>query len=937
MAFERFFPFRSVSGDRKYSAEDWAAYFAQFIGNGVFYNDASSLKVVENEDMKIAVKPGAGFAAGRMYMLEDGKVLDIETADGAVDRIDRVVLRCDYVNRLMSVEVIKGSYGITAPAITRNADVFELALADVYVKAGTLEITAADITDQRLNTELCGIVTGLIEQADTTEIFNQLQTYFNQFKGRTEADLQEFKNKTNADIQKFENNMMADFEEWYENYKAVLSGDAEGNLLKLIEETQHGLENQIVETNENTLVGSKAGGLQIVNMRGKSEQATTTGAQLLDASKIKTTYSGGATVTNNGDGSFTISGSGAMTDGLSVSYNYTHEETVKLLKAGMFYFKHKGDITTPYFYLQLRNSQGTIKEMSAASYSAQYEINQNHLDDDSFVMIVGFYGGKGSTIKQGTIQPMIYQEGDGTWEPYTGGIAAPNPEYKEPVVSAGQMLVEGRNLFDVSAVKSNETVINNGDGTLTVKGYSVTAGQSLKELAPMLSVGDVVYLNAKSTGVQIFYLQGANESWNFGTSKTITEAMLTSHVLFYCERVDGVNSDATISDIIICKDGNATYEPYTGGVKGSYDTGIEYTISGANLFDATKAQIGYRCNVNGSVVKVDSPKYATSDYIEVEGGASYYLTNVCGNVYCSVVLFDENKTVVGTNVVGNGKVTSGVITVSADTKYIRINIITDEVDINTVMVNKGSTALPYEPYTEQTLTISRVLRGIPVTDSSLATYTDEKGQMWRADYIDVKRKVLVQTVGAYTVNQVLSYDFTESALKWQYGLYFTENINKLKGTSAKHYTNVMNDKFVMVSQSVEGLEETGTCCGFYGHAHGIEFRFRLLKSKYATAEEAKNAIVGSTVYYPLTEPVEIPLTDEEIIALHSIMSGDTVTYMECENEVKPVTTKQYGVTEVGALTLENKNLHTVNETLRKNQLTKADFIVSGDTLILGWL
>ena len=67
------------------------------------------------------------------------------------------------------------------------------------------------------------------------------------------------------------------------------------------------------------------------------------------------------------------------------------------------------------------------------------------------------------------------------------------------------------------------------------------------------------------------------------------------------------------------------------------------------------------------------------------------------------------------------------------------------------------------------------------------------------------------------------------------------------------------------------------------------------------------------------------------------MSGDKVTYMECENEVKPVTTKRYGVTEVGALTLENKNLHTVNETLRKNQLTKADFIVSGDTLILGWL
>ena len=140
MAFERYFPFRSVSGDRKYSAEDWAAYFSQFIGNGVFYNNANSLKVVENVDMKVTIKPGAGFAAGRMYILEADDVLTIETADGAVDRIDRIVLRCDYVNRTMGVEVVKGGYGgkPTAPALTRNADVYELALADVYVPAGTL-------------------------------------------------------------------------------------------------------------------------------------------------------------------------------------------------------------------------------------------------------------------------------------------------------------------------------------------------------------------------------------------------------------------------------------------------------------------------------------------------------------------------------------------------------------------------------------------------------------------------------------------------------------------------------------------------------------------------------------------------------------------------------------------------------------------------------
>ena len=127
----------------------------------------------------------------------------------------------------------------------------------------------------------------------------------------------------------------------------------------------------------------------------------------------------------------------------------------------------------------------------------------------------------------------------------------------------------------------------------------------------------------------------------------------------------------------------------------------------ANLFDATKATLGYRCNTDGSTAKNGS--YATSDYIEVLGGTSYYLTNVCGNYYVSAVLFDESKTVVNCTSLGTGGQVSGVINVGSNIKYIRINIFTDVVDVNTVMVNSGTTALPYEPYFEG-------LRSAPVTE-----------------------------------------------------------------------------------------------------------------------------------------------------------------------------------------------------------------------------
>lgn len=49
--------FNSSSGDRRYAAEDWAAYFASFIGNGVFPNPSTGLQVMEDEGMRVAVQP----------------------------------------------------------------------------------------------------------------------------------------------------------------------------------------------------------------------------------------------------------------------------------------------------------------------------------------------------------------------------------------------------------------------------------------------------------------------------------------------------------------------------------------------------------------------------------------------------------------------------------------------------------------------------------------------------------------------------------------------------------------------------------------------------------------------------------------------------------------------------------------------------------------
>ena len=130
--------FNSVSGDRKYKAEDWASYFASFIGNGVFPVPSTGLQVVAGNGMQVTVKAGKAWINGYFYDNTSDLSLTLATADGVLNRIDRVVVRWDLTNRLISVKVKSSSPSASpsAPNIERDADIYELALADIYVGAG---------------------------------------------------------------------------------------------------------------------------------------------------------------------------------------------------------------------------------------------------------------------------------------------------------------------------------------------------------------------------------------------------------------------------------------------------------------------------------------------------------------------------------------------------------------------------------------------------------------------------------------------------------------------------------------------------------------------------------------------------------------------------------------------------------------------------------
>lgn len=253
---EMSFPYGSVNHDRRYKSNDFRAYYALFIGNGVFYHNSNALKVVEGGGMTVMLSIGNAFIEGAGYRNTSPLALKLDTADGALSRIDRIVIRNDYKKRDTYAAVLKGTYSAQpqAPALTRNADAYEIAVADVLVAKGVVSITQADITDTRLNKDLCGIVTGLVQQADTTEIFNQFEAYLEEFKAQYIADVVDWTNNEESGMTEWETTQKEAFLEWVEEIKQILNESVAGNLQNEIEaealtafQRHYGLVNQDTE------------------------------------------------------------------------------------------------------------------------------------------------------------------------------------------------------------------------------------------------------------------------------------------------------------------------------------------------------------------------------------------------------------------------------------------------------------------------------------------------------------------------------------------------------------------------------------------------------------------------------------------------------------------------------------------------------------------
>ena len=204
---EKFSFFNDIDDDRVYFAEDFARHLAKYFTNGIFNNE---LKVLANNDMTITIQEGDANIEGYRYTNTGDLTKTIDTADGELKRIDNVVIRVDLTNRIISAQIIKGTFSDkpSAPSLVRSSTVYDIKLAEVYIDNGITSITQSAIKDTRFDKNVCGNVVSTVETIDTTDVYNQLYTKFEEL------------------IQQEQDTFTA----WFNRIKNQLDSDAAGHL-----------------------------------------------------------------------------------------------------------------------------------------------------------------------------------------------------------------------------------------------------------------------------------------------------------------------------------------------------------------------------------------------------------------------------------------------------------------------------------------------------------------------------------------------------------------------------------------------------------------------------------------------------------------------------------------------------------------------------------
>ena len=272
---------------------------------------------------------------------------------------------------------------------------------------------------------------------------------------------------------------------------------------------------------------------------------------------------------------------------------------------------------------------------------------------------------------------------------------------------------------------------------------------------------------------------------------------------------------------------------------------ITIRLTGENLLNPSLFQDGQYQNFDVASANygiVANGSYWITGLQPCVPGVAYHVSHACGGG----CFYDETQQPLGAISVGESFRTP------AKCGYFCLNFEKSAVAVGTQVAIALGDAI-YAPYIEQTLTLQtpNALPGIPV--SSGGNYTDENGQQWVCDEVDLARGVHVQRITKIKLTSSMNWQTANSKRVDRY--FYTFNGINTAGVLCTHFSAAIN------GETVGGIATSSNTIGFAYAERGT-----------TTVDDFKAFLDANEVYIyvPLATPVETALSAAEISAYKAL-------------------------------------------------------------------
>ena len=463
------------------------------------------------------------------------------------------------------------------------------------------------------------------------------------------------------------------------------------------------------------------------------------------------------------------------------------------------------------------------------------------------------------------------------------------------VTTTGAQLLDLSDLIGKTETKNGATYKINEDQSISVSG-TPTEYTSFYLKAMSLKAGSYYFLSNSDDYKVFVQLIGAKVNMNNGFTLDEDADGIGVCVVFNVVSNNTKSFNMTFTSMLNAGETLLPWEPYTGGKPSpspNYPQEIknakgEVVVHGKNLFGGRF----YYANYANGVLKIDgsrkadevklpfAPMYETfgvCKVIKCQKGKTYVIsvTNPNKNAAVGMAEYENIEKAIDVNkALGFAKVDNKILKKSYTAKSGGILVcgiagtwtdgkttVHECTESELLQVEEASEATSYEPYhNPQTLTLSAPngLPGIMVTSGG--NYTDENGQQWICDEVDLERGVYVQRVYSVIVDGV-NVAFS------QMGPYC--NINLMNMPCAK-----------LIGGQRTTAESTFTSESWnFNPDSGFLY---IVKENYAEILNESCRRHNGEVIYALATPIETPLSEADIAAYRALATYGPTTILETD-------------------------------------------------------